>query len=220
MNATFKSMVSAAAMLGLFSVLGMGLVKCVHQGTAARISENQRQTLLHSLQALLPPGSYDNDLLADAIEITDADLGVKPVVVYRARQTGQPVAAVFAIIAPDGYSGDIRLLIAIKSAGSLAGVRVLEHKETPGLGDLIDENKSRWIYGFDGLSLGQPPERQWKVKRDGGAFDQFAGASITPRAVVKAVRKSLVYFKSNQQSLFSEHVHGRMGTRLQTDGEW
>ena len=204
MKATLKSMVSAAALLGLFSVLGMGLVKCVHQGTAARIAENQRQTLLHSLQALLPAGSYDNDLLADAVEITDADLGAKPVVVYRARLSGRPVAAVFSLIAPDGYSGDIRLLVAVQSNGSLAGVRLLEHKETPGLGDWIDENKSRWIWGFAGLSLDNPPVRQWKVKRDGGAFDQFTGATITPRAVVKAVRNTLTYFKNNQKMLFSE----------------
>ena len=116
----------------------------------------------------------------------------------------------FAAIAPDGYGGDIHVLVAVKSDGSLAGVRVLAHKETPGLGDLIDEDKSKWIFSFNGLSLGNPPEKQWKVKRDGGSFDQFTGATITPRAVVKAVKKVLVYFKANQESVFSNSGQGRV----------
>ena len=204
MNPNLKTMVSAAVLLGLFSVLGMGLVTWVHDSTAARIEENQRQTLLHSLQNLIPADHYDNDLLADAVQISLSERGLKPVTVYRARKSGKPVAAVFSTVAPDGYSGEIRLLVAVKADGSLAGVRVLEHKETPGLGDLIDESKSRWILGFDGLSLGNPPEKQWKVKRDGGSFDQFTGATVTPRAVVEAVKNILSFFKANQEKVFFE----------------
>ena len=204
MNPTLKTMVSAAAILGLFSVLGMGLVTWVHDSTAARIEENQRQTLLHSLQNLIPADHYDNDLLADAVQISLSERGLKPVTVYRARKSGKPFAAVFSTVAPDGYSGEIRLLVAVKADGSLAGVRVLEHKETPGLGDLIDESKSRWILGFDGLSLGNPPEKQRKVKRDGGSFDQFTGATVTPRAVVEAVKNILSFFKANQEKVFFE----------------
>jgi len=204
MNLTLKTMVSAAAMLGLFSVLGTGLVTWVYDSIAVRIVENQRQTLLHSLQNLIPAELYDNDLLADAVQISNSELGLKPVTVYRARKFGKPVAAVFSTVAPDSYSGEIRLLVAVKAGGSLAGVRVLAHKETPGLGDSIDENKSRWIFGFNGLSLDNPPEKQWKVKRDGGVFDQFTGATVTPRAVVKAVRNTLVYFNANQKTLFSD----------------
>ena len=203
MNSTLKTMLSAAAILGLFSLLGIGLVTWVHQHTEMRIAENQRQTLLHSLQNLIPAGSYDNDLLADAIQISAAELAAQPVTVYRARRLGKPVAAVFSTVAPDGYSGDIRLLVAVKADGSLAGVRVISHKETPGLGDLIDENKSLWILGFDGLSLDNPPLKQWKVKRDGGVFDQFTGTTVTPRAVVRAVRSILSFFKSNQEKLFA-----------------
>ena len=202
MNPNLKTMVSAAVLLGLFSVLGMGLVTWVHDSTAARIEENQRQTLLHSLQNLIPADHYDNDLLADAVQISLSERGLKPVTVYRARKSGKPVAAVFSTVAPDGYSGEIRLLVAVKADGSLAGVRVLAHKETPGLGDLIDESKSLWILGFDGLSLGNPPEKQWKVKRDGGSFDQFTGATVTPRAVVKAVKNILLFFKANQETVF------------------
>jgi electron transport complex protein RnfG len=213
MNPTLKTMLSAASMLGLFSVVGMGAVTLVHGFTAARIALNQRQTMLHSLQNLIPGGSYDNDMLGDAIEISDAAVGPKPLAVYLARKVGKPVAAVFATIAPDGYGGEIHLLVAVQVDGSLAGVRVLAHKETPGLGDPIDENKSRWIFGFNGLALGNPPEKQWKVKRDGGAFDQFAGATVTPRAVVKAVRNTLVYFKSHRQTLFSEPSKARAYAR-------
>lgn len=198
------SVLNAAAILGLFSVLGTGLVALVHEHTAARIAENQRQTLRHTLQALIPPNWYDNDMLADAIEVSDADLDAsRPVPVYRARKGGQPVAAVLSPGAPDGYNGEIRLLVAVRADGTLAGVRVLAHRETPGLGDPIDENKSDWILGFDGRSLSDPPEALWKVKRDGGAFDQFTGATITPRAVVKAVRKILAYFARNKDALFA-----------------
>lgn len=204
MNLTQKNMLTAAAILGLFSLIGMGLVAWVNAGTEARIIENQRQTLLHRLQNLVPADSYDNDMLLDAVQVSDAELGPKSVAVYRARKLGKPVAAVFSTIAPDGYNGEIHLLVAVNYDGTLAGVRVLAHKETPGLGDPIDENKSSWILGFNGLSLGNPPEKRWKVKRDGGAFDQFTGATVTPRAVVKAVKNTLTYFKNNQKMLFSE----------------
>ena len=204
MNLTLKTMVSTAALLGLFSVLGMGLVTWVHDSTAARIEENQRQTLLHSLQNLIPADHYDNDLLADVVEISLPEPGLKPVTVYRARKSGKPVASVFSTVALDGYSGEISLLVAVKADGSLSGVRVLAHKETPGLGDLIDDNKSRWILAFNGLSLGNPPEKFWKVKRDGGSFDQFTGATVTPRAVVKAVKDILLFFKASQKTVFSE----------------
>ena len=210
MNQTLKTMLAAAALLGGFSVIGIGLVSVVHYSTEARIAKNQRQTLLDSLQVLIPAGTYNNDLLADTIEISNAGLGPKPVTVYRARKQAEPVAAVFAAIAPDGYGGDIHVLVAVKSDGSLAGVRVLAHKETPGLGDLIDEDKSKWIFSFNGLSLGNPPEKQWKVKRDGGSFDQFTGATITPRAVVKAVKNLLIYFKANQKTVFSNSGQGRV----------
>ncbi len=217
MSPALKTMFSAATILGLFSVAGTGLVALVHENTQAKIAENQRQTLLHRLQNLLPAGSYDNDLLADAIEVSDPALGPKPVAVYRARKSGKPAAAVLAPVAPDGYSGEIRLLVAIRADGSLGGVRVLAHKETPGLGDFIDENKSNWILGFNGLSLGSPPEHLWKVKRDGGAFDQFAGATITPRAVVKAVRKTLAYFAANGDALFSERAQSGVDSPVEVE---
>jgi electron transport complex protein RnfG len=194
MNIRGTPIISAALVLGAFALSGVGLVAWVYSGTADRIAESQRQTLLHTLETLVPRESYDNDLSADVISVGAAVLGTaEPVPVYRARKQGEAVAVVIAATAPDGYNGEIRMLIAVHADGSLAGVRVTGHKETPGLGDGIELEKSNWIRGFDGLSLARPPERLWKVKRDGGAFDQFTGATITPRAVVKAVKSVLRY---------------------------
>ncbi|HEX6928013.1 MAG TPA: RnfABCDGE type electron transport complex subunit G, partial [Gammaproteobacteria bacterium] len=127
-----------------------------------------------------------------------------PVTVYRAYKDGEPVAALFTSVAPDGYSGPIYLLVGIHADGRIAGVRVLGHKETPGLGDPIEIERSDWITGFDGRSLGDPPPQQWDVERYGGVFDQFTGATITPRAVVRAVRNTLLYFERHREEIFQE----------------
>lgn len=198
-----KPMVRAAAILGLFSLLGLGLVALVHDRTEPRIAANERAVLLANLQALIPADSFDNDLLTDTVTAADPTLGTdRPVTLYRARKNGRPVAAVLSPVAPDGYNGAIRLLVAIRADGTLAGARVLAHRETPGLGDPIDLAKSGWLLGFAGRSLDDPPENRWTVKRDGGDFDQFTGATITPRAVVKAVYRTLVFFRSNRERLF------------------
>lgn len=203
MTASHNTVLTAAGIIGLFSVVGIGLVSLVQHGTANRIADNQRQTLLHTLQAVLPPERYDNDILADMTLVESPELDPRRAVpVYRARRQGVPVAAVLETAAPDGYSGEIRLLVAILASGELAGVRVLNHKETPGLGDPIEETKSDWILRFTGLSLQNPSFGLWKVKRDGGAFDQFTGATITPRAVVKSVFKALQYFNLRKNALF------------------
>jgi electron transport complex protein RnfG len=198
-----RSVLNAAAVLGLFAVIGIGLVALVHDGTEARIAANERAVLLRTLETLVPAASFDNDILADTITARLSALGTgQAVTVYRARRHGQPVAAVLSPVAPDGYNGAIKLLVAIQADGTLAGVRVIGHRETPGLGDFIDADKSGWILGFDGRSLNDPPESRWKVKRDGGDFDQFTGATITPRAVVKAVYTTLVFFERNKARLF------------------
>lgn len=194
---------AAAATLGLFALLGLGLASRVHDLTQARIEANERAVLLRVVAALVPKNEFDNDILADTVTVTDPALGTDhPVMVYRARKQGEPVAAALSPIAPNGYHGSITLLVAIRADGTLAGVRVLEHRETPGLGDPIDADKSDWILGFEGRSLADPPENRWKVKKDGGDFDQFAGATVTPRAVVGAVRKALVFFEHNRARLF------------------
>lgn len=197
------SLSKPAAVLGLFALLGLGLVALVHDRTEPRIAANQRALLQRALESLVPAESHDNDLLADTVTATDPALGTgRPVTVHRARQRGEPVAAVLSPVATDGYNGAIELLVAIRADGRLAGVRVLNHRETPGLGDPIDLDKSNWILAFEGRSLDDPPASRWQVRRDGGDFDQFTGATVTPRAVVKAVYQTLVFFRAHGEGLF------------------
>ncbi len=195
----------AGLLLAMFAVLGTGLVAFTHQMTKDQIAENERQALLQSLSAMVPAEDIDNDIINDKLSVVEPDmLGGKETIVYRGRKSGKAVAAVFTSIAPGGYSGNIKLLVAVKADGSLAGVRVVAHKETPGLGDKVETAKSDWILGFNGKSLSNPTPDQWGVKRDGGVFDQFTGATITPRAIVKAVKNTLLYFKGHQDAIFAE----------------
>lgn len=201
----WRNMLISALILGLFAVVGTGLVALTEAGTAERIAENERQSLLDNLHQVLPSELHDNDLYNDSIEVIDPLLGSsKPVAVYRARKQGKPIAAIIASIGPTGYAGPIKLLVGIHYDGTVSGVRVLYHKETPGLGDAIEVEKSDWILGFTGLSLINPKESQWKVKKDGGVFDQFTGATITPRLVVNTVLNTLRYYKQNREMLFAK----------------
>ena len=200
-----RTVLTSGFLLALFAVVGTGLVAFTFEGTKERIADNERNALLANINQLLPRERYDNAIYEDRVYVIDrAQLGTpEPVTIYRARKQGQPVAAVLMPTAPDGYSGPIRLIVGINYDGTLAGVRVLAHKETPGLGDAIDVERSDWVHGFEERSLGNPEEGRWKVKKDGGVFDQFTGATITPRAVVKAVYHSLKYFESHRDELFS-----------------
>ncbi len=140
----------------------------------------------------------------DRIEVSDRErLGADRTVVYRARQGDRPAGVVLTPVVPDGYAGPIRLLVAVLPDGTLGGVRVLSHKETPGLGDKIEEAKSHWVLDFAGKSLDDPPPARWKVRRDGGDFDQFTGATITPRSVVKAVKNALLYVRDKGDALYA-----------------
>lgn len=204
---SLKHSTLSGIMLALFAVIGTSLVAITFEGTKKQIAINEKESLLRSLNAVLPHDKHDNDLYHDSIEVQDDKLlGKKPITVYRARQQGKPVAALFSTSAPDGYGGPIKLLIGIYTDGSLAGVRVINHKETPGLGDEIELEKSDWILSFEQKSLGNPEKKGWGVKRDGGIFDQFTGATITPRAIVKAVKNTLLFFKQSQEILFTPAV--------------
>lgn len=200
-----KHIIRVGLLLGLFAIVATTLVALTEENTREQIRENQRQALLDGINALIPHDEYDNAILQDTLLLpaTEALGTEEQTSVYRARQNGEPVAAVLTVIAPDGYSGTIRMLVGIYHSGKLAGVRVIDHKETPGLGDKIDVKKDDWILQFEGLSLGNPPASKWKVKKDGGEFDQFTGATITPRAVVAAVRQSLEYFRKHRDELFA-----------------
>ena len=200
-------------LLGLFGVLGAGLVGLSHQGTAERIARNEREALLEQLERLVPADQIDNDVLGDAIEVAaPEELGAATTRVYRGRRGSRPVAAVLSPVVTQGYSGPIQLIVAVRADGTLSGVRVLGHRETPGLGDKIEIERSDWVLGFNGKSLLDPPASGWEVKRDGGEFDQFTGATITPRAVVRGVRASLEYFTDHRAQLFgTEQSQGEKG---------
>lgn len=202
-----RSMLKNALVLGLFAIVTVGLVAVLQQATAERIANAEREAQVRALSEILPQDSYDNHLLDNSIQLHDPLLGSKsPQTAYIALKDGKPSAVILRATAPDGYSGAIHLLIGIHADGRLAGVRVLGHRETPGLGDKIELAKSAWIRSFDGKSLSNPGEDGWAVKKDRGEFDQFAGATITPRAVVKAVHKVLQYFDANQEQLFAAQV--------------
>jgi electron transport complex protein RnfG len=198
------SILVAGLLLGVFSVAGAGLVAVTHVATADRIAQNERQALLDKLSVLVPAGRVTNDMATDRIEVSDpARLGGERTTIYRAYAGDQPVGVILTPTVPDGYAGPIHLLVAVLRDGTLGGVRVVSHKETPGLGDKIEEQRTDWILGFAGKSLGEPAPEQWKVKRDGGAFDQFTGATVTPRAVVKAVKNTLLYVRDKGDALYA-----------------
>ena len=195
----------AAFILGAFAVGGVGLVAITHELTDERIAANEREAMLSKVAAIIPTERMDNDPLRDLIEVSDPDLlGSESTRVYRIRGGGEPVALVLNPIVPDGYAGPIKLLVSVLADGTIGGVRVLAHRETPGLGDKIETAKSGWVLAFDGKSLGNPPGEQWKVKRDGGIFDQFTGATITPRAIVNTVRNTLLFVQQQGTALYEQ----------------
>ena len=199
-----KQVITTALLLMIFATIGAGIVGLTYDHTIEDIKYNEQQTLLRKLNTILPASEYDNELLKDTIQLAPDNLlgTTEKSIAYRARKQSQPVAIVLPAIAPNGYNGPIHLLVGIYYDGTLAGVRVVKHRETPGLGDVIEAKRSDWILGFSGKSLSNPDIKRWKVKRDGGHFDQFTGATITPRAVVKAVHSALLYFSKHQKSLF------------------
>ena len=205
-EAILKHASKTALTLIVFALVFTALLVYVFNLTKTPIEQAEAKARLSLFGQIVPQNTHDNDLLKDAITIAPTELlgNTQAIIANRARMNNAPQAVILEAIAHDGYSGDIKLLIAIKYDGSIAGVRVLKHKETPGLGDYIDILKGNWIKLFDGESLIKVNNENWSVKKDGGQFDYMAGATITPRAVVKAVHKALQYFEANKQSLFAE----------------
>lgn len=195
-----------AALLIMFSIVGTGLLAYIYATTLAPISKSEAEARLSLFRQIVPDNMHDNDLLKDTIKVgPDALLGNKePIEVNRAKINNKPAAIILEAIAPDGYSGNIKLLIAIRVDGSISGVRVLAHKETPGLGDYIDILHSNWIKQFDNESFTKTAPALWHVKKDSGKFDYMTGATITPRAVVKAISKALQYYQINKVKLFAD----------------
>ena len=199
-----RNMIISAIVLALFAASGTFFVSYTFDNTADRIKENKRLALLKAFHVLIPNDTHNNDIFSDIISVQDKDLlgSNKPVNIYRARKDNKNIAVIINSVAPDGYSGNIELLVAINFDGVLAGVRVVHHKETPGLGDAIDESRSDWITKFKQHSLTNPDKKGWAVKRDGGEFDQFTGATISPRAIVRAVYNTLRYYKEHRDKLY------------------
>lgn len=196
-------------LLALFALVSAAILSGSDGLTRRAIADREAEDLLASLAQALPEGLRDNDPGADLRVVTDPEEG--PVRVHLAARAGAVTGVAFELTGR-GYSGAIRVLIGVAPDGALLGVRVLSHAETPGLGDRIEEAKSPWVHGFDGRSLGDPAPGGWKVKRDGGVFDQFSGATITPRAVVGTVRRGLEFFARNREALLAPlaptEVHG------------
>lgn len=203
-----KASLMTALNVLFFTLIGTALLALTYLQTHDKIAQSEQEEKLSLIQQLVPQNSFDNDIVADALRIAPQSLlgTTLSSTAYRARLHDQPVAVVLEAIAPDGYSGRISLIIAIRADGTLGGVRVVEHKETPGLGDYIDILKSNWIRGFDGKALLAQHDADWQVKKDGGQFDYMAGATITPRAVVKATHHALQYFAAHREELFAPSV--------------
>lgn len=216
-----RSMLRAAGILAGFAVFGALLVAVTWDSTEERIAANERAFLLRSLADVLPDDGYDNAVHEDVVTVTDAALlGTSaPLSVYRARLRNRPVALVLTPVAPGGYSGPIKLLVGVLADGTVSGVRVVAHRETPGLGDKIELERDDWILDFDGRRIGQPPRERWAVRRDDGAFDQFTGATITARAVVTAVRDALLYFEAHRDELFAAPAGATLAPPAQRDDE-
>jgi electron transport complex protein RnfG len=202
-----QSISKNSLLLAAFALVTAGTLALTNLGTKDRIAAAERAAQQRALFEIIPVSGHDNDLLNDVIPVPDSAQELLNVSseasIHRARGNGEITALIVPAIARDGYSGDIKMIVGVNRDGSVAGVRVLQHKETPGLGDKIDIKKHQWILSFDGKTLQVPVIEEWKVQKDGGVFDQFAGATITPRAVVSQVKRVLEFVAANQQSLFN-----------------
>ncbi|TVZ39936.1 electron transport complex protein RnfG [Alteromonadaceae bacterium 2753L.S.0a.02] len=200
-----QSISKNSMILTAFAIATAGILAFTYQSTASRIAAAERKAAEAALLEIVPRQAHDNDMLSDVVPLSPelrASLGLKgDDQAHIAYLKGKPVAIILPAVAPDGYSGDIKLIIGINADGSVAGVRTLSHKETPGLGDKVDIRKSDWITRFAGKSLNNPKIERWSVRKDGGDFDQFTGATITPRAVVKRVKSTLMLFAENREQL-------------------
>ena len=206
MKTKLQNGLRGALTLLVFAVVFTALMAGTYALTKDIVFANEKAAKVALIAQVLPAGSFENDILqgamaqdAAALKQLNSEAGAQ---IYRAKKAGKTTAVVVETIAPDGYSGKIKLLVGVGADGRVLGVRVIAHKETPGLGDYIDIAKSDWIKLFDGKSLSAPLANQWKVKKDGGAFDATAGATISPRAVVKAVKNTLDYVAKNRANLF------------------
>lgn len=203
-----KSISKNSLILTAFAIATAGALALTNLGTQDRIANAERAAQQRALYEIIPLSQHDNDLLTDTIPVPQSgwiELGADATSkIHRARHNGNISALIIPAVAHDGYSGDINMIVGVNRDGTIAGVRILLHKETPGLGDKIELKKNQWILNFNGKSLQIPVTEEWKVKKDGGAFDQFAGATITPRAVVGQIKRVLEFVAMNRDNLFND----------------
>ena len=195
----------SGSVLAVFAAITSVAIGWTYLTTKDQIDLEVRRAEARQLLEIFPPETHDNDIVDDGFELV-ADtplLGIREARQgYRVRQNNRVIGVILPATARDGYSGDIRALVGVRDDGTVAGVRVVAHRETPGLGDKVDLRKSDWILGFDNRSLSQPDLSGWNVEKDGGVFDQFTGATVTPRAVILATRRALEYARLNAETLF------------------
>ncbi len=208
--------VRTALMMIAFTLGFTGMMASVYKLTKTTIEASAEEEKMKLVGEVLPKADYDNELLKDFVDIgLPPELGLKdPGRIYRARKAGQPVAVLLEAIAPDGYSGDVSLILAVRADGKISAVRVTEHKETPGLGDYVDIHKDKnkakpWISQFETLGFKEVAQAEWKVKKDGGKFIYRTGATISARAVTNAIGRALVYFEGHKDQLFSVPTGGK-----------
>lgn len=200
-----SSVMRSGLTLAVIAAICTALVAFTYQITDERIAMNEQAWLEQSLQPALSGVSFDSGVSESVVTIPAPHTlpGSDDAIIYRVYSGESPVAALFVVSARDGYAGAIKMLVGVDIKGKVTGVHVLAHRETPGLGDRIESDKTDWVRQFDGRSLGEPVVGNWKIKRDGGEFDQLTGASVTPRAVVKAIRETLEYFDANSAAVFA-----------------
>ncbi|MDR0233743.1 MAG: electron transport complex subunit RsxG [Zoogloeaceae bacterium] len=213
MSAALRSSLRLAGILLAFALPFTGLLATARYLTLPAIEASLAAERLAFLNEVLPRHYYDNDLLADTLVLPPTpELGQSTEsLVYRARKDGRPAVLALEAIAPDGYAGKIRLILGITHDGTITGVRVIEHRETPGLGDYIDLKKDRnrqhpWILQFDGMNYPLVPDSQWKTQKENGHFHYRAGATLSPRAVIAAVHRAVRFAVLNRDALFGEEA--------------
>jgi len=192
-----------AILLAIFAVVATAIVSIISLLTQPRIERQEQAQLLSTLASIIEPSSHNNDLYQDCHLLNDPIFSSKQQTYYIAKQGETPVAFAITTSAPDGYNGNIDLIVAMDLNGKVTGVRTLKHQETPGLGDKIELRKDDWILSFAGKSVEGEKDMRWAVRKDGGVFDQFTGATITPRAVVNTVKRTVLYVSKNQEILLA-----------------
>lgn len=191
--------------LAVIAAICTSLVATTYHFTVDRIAANDKALLEQSLHPALSDIFYDSGVSESLLVLSPPHElpGSEEALIYRVYAKDEPVAALFVVTARDGFSGPIRILVGVDVAGKVTGIRILRHRETPGLGDKIVVSRSDWVHQFAGRSIGDPAVTEWAIRRDGGQFDQLTGASITPRAALKAIRDTLIYFAAHKDEVFA-----------------